>query len=61
MTADEQREKIWLAVLDYAQRYGYEDEDEKWCLATSESVYQSDSMQVEGLELICSLLDALNG
>lgn len=61
MTADEQREKIWLLVLSYASKFGHEEENKKWHLATSEMVYQNDDMQIEGLELICSLLDALNG
>lgn len=61
MTSDEMREKIFREVLDYAEAYGFEDEDGKKRLATSESVYQSDSMQVDGLELVCRLLDILNG
>lgn len=59
MTTDEKREKVFLAVLDYAYSF-YEDKDGKPQLASSEGVYQSDSMQIEGLELICKLLDILN-
>lgn len=59
MTSDEKREKIFLAVLDYAYSF-HEDYDGKPQLANSESVYQSDSMQIDGLELICKLLDILN-
>lgn len=59
MTTDEKREKIFLAVCEYAYSF-YEDEDGKPQLASSEGVYQSDSMQIDGLELICELLDILN-
>jgi len=60
LTTDEKREKIFLAVLDYSQAFGWEDDDGKYQLATGESVYQRDEMQVDGLELICELLDILN-
>jgi hypothetical protein len=59
LTTDEKREKIFLAVLDYAQKFG-DDDSGKFRLAISEQVYQSDEMQIDGLELICELLDILN-
>lgn len=65
MTSDEKREKIFLAVCEYAKKFGHDDEDSNggYCfnLARSEQVYQRDSMQEDGLELICELLDILNG
>lgn len=55
MTSDQQREKIFLAVLNYAQKYGFDGG-----LATSEALYQSDHKQIAGLELVGELLDILN-
>lgn len=64
MTSDEKREKMFLAVCEYAEKFGYDDEDNNgnYCfnLARSEQLYQRDSMQEDGLELICKLLDILN-
>ena len=64
MTTDEKREKIFLAVCEYATKFGFDDEDNNgnYCfnLAKSEQVYQSDHMQEDGLELICKLLNLLN-
>lgn len=61
MTSDEMREKIFREVLDYAEVYGFEDEGGKKRLATSEYLYQSDGMQIDGLTLVGDLLDILNG
>lgn len=59
MTSDQQREKIFLAVLNYAQKFAYNEEGD-YRLPLSEQVYQSDDMQIEGLELVGELLDILN-
>ena len=61
MTTDEKREKIFLAVLDYAQAYGYEDNNEKWCLAKSEMLSRDEKMQIDAQYLVEDLLDILNG
>ena len=60
MTTDEKREKIFLAVLDFADAYSWKDEDGKKRLANSEALFQSDGMQVDGLNLVGELLDILN-
>lgn len=60
MTTDKKREKIFLAVCEYAEKFAWEDEDGIERLAISESVYQRDEMQIDGLELVCELLDILN-
>lgn len=59
MTTDEKREKIFLAVLDYAQAFGWEDGKINR-LANSEALFQSDEMQIDGLSLVGDLLDILN-
>jgi hypothetical protein len=65
MTTDKIRQKMYSAVCEYATKFGHDDEDSNgnysFDLATSEQVYQSDHMQEDGLELICKLLDILNG
>lgn len=57
MTSDEKREKIFLAVLNYAQAFGWEDSKR---LANSEALFQSDGMQIDALNLVGDLLDILN-
>jgi hypothetical protein len=59
MTSDQQREKIFLAVLKYAQKFAYNEEGD-YRFPLSEQVYQCDDMQIEGLELVGELLDILN-
>lgn len=61
MTTDEKREKIFLAVLDYAEVFGFKDNDGKCRLANSEALFQSDDMQIDALNLVGDLLDILNG
>lgn len=60
MTSDEKREKIFLAVLDYADAYSWKDEDGKKILANSEMISQSDGMQIDAQYLVEDLLDILD-
>lgn len=49
-------------VFNYAAKFGYEgDDEESPSLLTTESLFQSDNPQVEGLELAGDLIDILNG
>ncbi len=49
-------------VFNYAAKFGYEgDGDEGPSLLTTESLFQLDDPQVEGLELAGQLVDILNG
>lgn len=49
-------------VFNYAAKFGYEgDGEEGPSLLTTESLFQSDNPQIEGLELAGELIDILNG
>jgi len=49
-------------VFEYAAKFGYEGDDEEGpSLLTSESLFQRDDPQIEGLELAGKLVDILNG
>ena len=48
-------------IFNYAAKWGYEDQESGLQLLTSESLFQRDNPQIEGLELAGKLVDILNG